>query len=57
MDCAIEFPFWHYDGSESTPIQLDDLLHGNRFSWTGKHQSVRLTPDQPYAIWRVRTNA
>ena len=56
VDCAIEFPFWHYAGTETTPFELDDLLHGNRFSWTGKHQSVRLTPDHPYAIWRVRTS-
>ena len=52
-DCALEFPFWRYGATEAAPVALIDLLNDVRFAWTGKYQSVRLTPERPYAIWRV----
>ncbi len=30
-----------------------DLLNGAGFTWSGKRQHLRLTPDAPYAIWRM----
>ena len=56
-DCELEFPFWRYGATEAAPIALDDLLAGTRLAWTGKHQAIRLTPDHPYAIWRVHPAA
>ena len=51
---AIEFPFWRYDGAEATSFEVDDLIGGARSTWTGKAQSVALTLERPYAIWRLR---
>jgi starch synthase (maltosyl-transferring) len=34
-------------------VQVQDLLTGGRFRWNGKVQHLRLTPDEPYALWRV----
>ena len=29
-------------------------MRGNRFTWTGKAQRIRLAPDDsPFSIWRV----
>ena len=40
---------------DSTPaLAASDLLRGTRFTWNGKYQHLRLTPDAPYAIWRVQ---
>ena len=57
VDCAVEFPFWRYGAADAAPVAMDDLLHGARFAWAGKNQTVRLTPGQPYAIWRVHPAA
>ena len=56
VDCALEFPFWRYDAADATPVAMDDLLYDSGFAWTGKGQSVRLSPSHPYAIWRVRAS-
>lgn len=32
----------------------ENLVDGARFVWRGKRQHVRLAPEQPFAIWRVR---
>ncbi len=31
-----------------------DLLQGRQFRWTDRTQRITLTPDRPYAIWRIR---
>jgi starch synthase (maltosyl-transferring) len=42
-------------GAELTPEFVDqDLMSGDRFTWTGKVQHVELDPStRPYAIWRL----
>jgi starch synthase (maltosyl-transferring) len=41
----------------SVPAALDiiDLLQGGQSRWYDRTQRITLTPDRPYAIWRVRT--
>ncbi len=33
---------------------VTDLLGGRQFRWTDRTQRLTLTPDRPYAIWRIR---
>ena len=33
---------------------FEELVRGTRGVWHGKVQRVRLGPELPYAIWRVR---
>ncbi len=33
---------------------VTDLLQGRQFRWTDRTQRITLTPDRPYAIWRIR---
>jgi starch synthase (maltosyl-transferring) len=48
-----EVPLWLLGLADHETVQVDDLLHARRFHWTGKVQHLRLTPDHPYAIWRI----
>ena len=34
--------------------ELTDSLRDSRFVWRGKVQRISLSPEMPYAIWRVR---
>jgi len=49
-----EFPFWHWQLPETAPFDVENLVTGETATWRGKVQRVRLTPGQPYAIWRIR---
>lgn len=48
-----EIPLWEWGLGDHEALEVEDLVGGAQFAWHGKIQSVRLTPDQPYAIWRV----
>ena len=54
QETGFEFPFWHWQATEATAFIAENLVTGARETWRGKYQSARFTPDQPYAIWRVR---
>jgi starch synthase (maltosyl-transferring) len=49
----IEFPLWEFGLPDHGALPVEDLVAGGRALWHGKHQRVALTPDRPYAIWRV----
>ncbi len=49
-----EFPFWLWGATETTVFEAADLVGDGRFTMQGKYQRVRLTPEQPYTIWRIR---
>jgi starch synthase (maltosyl-transferring) len=57
QSAAIEAPFWLLDQPDDGVVAITDLVHGNAGIWRGKHQWVHLTPDQPYAIWRLDSAA
>jgi starch synthase (maltosyl-transferring) len=49
-----EVPLWEFGLSDESSIDVEDLVTGRRFAWTGKIQHVLLDPAvQPYAMWRL----
>lgn len=49
-----EVPLWEFGLPDEASIEVEDLRHGNHFTWHGKMQRLRLDPnDCPYAIWRI----
>jgi hypothetical protein len=53
QDAEFEIPLWRLDLGDDATVQVEDLLTSRRFGWSGKIQHVRLTPEHPYAIWRI----
>jgi starch synthase (maltosyl-transferring) len=54
QSCDFEIPLWEWKLPDHESLAVEDLLHGHRFTWTGKIQHLHLTPDAPYAVWRVQ---
>ncbi len=51
---GFEVPLWEFGLPDDASIEVEDLVHGNRFTWHGKNHTLRLDPqDRPYAIWRL----
>jgi starch synthase (maltosyl-transferring) len=49
-----EVPLWEFGLADDASIEVEDVLSGHRFTWTGKVQHMRLDPNEnPYAIWRL----
>jgi len=49
-----EVPLWEFGLPDGASIAVEDLVDGERFTWTGKIQHVHLDPaERPYAIWRL----
>jgi starch synthase (maltosyl-transferring) len=57
QEATFEVPLWLFGLPDWQTVDVDDLLHDQHFSWTGKLQHMRLTQDAPYAIWRVTPQA
>ncbi|WP_420991884.1 alpha-1,4-glucan--maltose-1-phosphate maltosyltransferase [Cupriavidus sp. 30B13] len=54
-EAAIELPLWEWGLPDHGALHAEDLMHGPRFTWRGKHQRIRLDPHAlPFALWRVR---
>jgi len=52
--CHFEVPLWEFGLPDAASIEVEDLVTGNRFTWTGKIQHMLLEPGVcPYAIWRL----
>jgi starch synthase (maltosyl-transferring) len=51
--CDFEVPLWLLGLQDWQSVEVEDLLSQQHFVWTGKMQHMRLTPQHPYAIWRV----
>ncbi len=54
---AIELPLSKSNLPDHGTLALHDVLANRRFSLTGKSQQITLTPDHPYAIWRLASPA
>jgi len=53
-ECDFEIPLWEWRRSDNESLQVEDLLFGYWFVWTGKIQHIKLEPSAPYRIWRIR---
>ena len=55
QEAGFELPLWRFGLPDHAGLEAEDLMRGQRFTWTGKTQRMRLDPgDLPFAIWRVR---
>ncbi len=49
-----ELPLWKFDLPDDASIEVQDAVHGNRFTWHGKSHRLALDPQtRPYAIWKL----
>ena len=53
QEADFEIPLWEWGRGDHEALDSEDLLRGGHL-WRGKIQHMRLTPDAPYAIWRVQ---
>ncbi len=54
QDVAFEIPLWNFGLDDHASIGVEDLITGQRFTWTGKVQHVLLDPrHRPYRLWRL----
>jgi starch synthase (maltosyl-transferring) len=53
QDTGFMLPTNKWGMADDIVLRAEDLLHGHGAVWHGPRQYVRLTPDAPYAIWRV----
>jgi len=51
---AFEVPLWHFGLEDHGSIEVEDLVTGARFVWTGKIQHLWLDPAvRAYHLWRL----
>jgi starch synthase (maltosyl-transferring) len=54
QEADIELPLWKFGLPDHGVLRVEDLMRGDPLVWTGKHQRVRLDPqDLPFSIWRA----
>jgi starch synthase (maltosyl-transferring) len=51
---SVEVPLWEWGLPDTASLEVEELMHGHRFTWHGKQQLLRFDPAMPFAIWRVR---
>jgi starch synthase (maltosyl-transferring) len=54
QEADFEIPLWAWNLPDHASLAFEELVRGTRGVWHGKLQHMRLTPDLPYAIWRVQ---
>jgi starch synthase (maltosyl-transferring) len=55
QEVAVEIPLWEWELPDHESLAATDLMRNHNFTWTGKHQTVRLDPaDMPFGIWQIR---
>jgi starch synthase (maltosyl-transferring) len=54
QETVFDVPLWKWRLPDDASVQVEDLLTGEKSTWTGRTRRVQLTQDRPYALWRVR---
>ena len=54
QETFIQVPLEQFGWIEGQTYQVHDLLHDERYLWSGKRNFVKLTPERPAHIFRVR---
>jgi starch synthase (maltosyl-transferring) len=58
QEADIDVPLWEWYLPDNATLQVDDLMLGQSYSWTGRTQHIRLDPQHnPFAVWHVRPAA
>ena len=52
-EADFEIPLWEWGMPDSGALLAEDVLRGGSFVWHGKMQHMWLSPNAPFAIWRV----
>ena len=53
-DFAFELPLHLFGLPDEASVEVEDAIHGNRFTWHGRHHRLWLDPyERPYAIWKL----
>ena len=51
---GFEVPLWEFGLPSDASIEVQDLIHGNSFTWHGRDHGLALDPQsRPYAIWKL----
>jgi starch synthase (maltosyl-transferring) len=51
---GFELPLWQFGLPDDGSIEVEDAIHGNRFTWHGRDHVLWLDPhERPYAIWKL----
>jgi len=54
QETGFEIPLWEWKLADDGALDVEDLVRGEKFSWHGKNQYLRLDPTNlPFAIWRL----
>ncbi len=54
QEAPFEVPLWEWRLPDDGAVDVEDLMSGQRFTWHGKIQHLRLDPGvMPFAIWRI----
>lgn len=54
QEADFEVPLWEFGLPDHATVEVEDVVSGHRFTWTGKVQHVRLDPNElPYVVWRL----
>ncbi|WP_245190921.1 alpha-1,4-glucan--maltose-1-phosphate maltosyltransferase [Jannaschia formosa] len=49
-----EVPLWEFGLPDDASVEVQDLIHGNSFTWHGMTHRLELDPQsRPYAIWKL----
>jgi starch synthase (maltosyl-transferring) len=54
QEADFEVPLWLFGLADGDGVEVEDVLEDRHFRWSGKLQRMRLTPNRPYAIWRIQ---
>ncbi|WP_048861239.1 alpha-1,4-glucan--maltose-1-phosphate maltosyltransferase, partial [Acidisphaera rubrifaciens] len=54
QSATAEVPLWNWGLPDDGAVLAENLLDGGTTVWQGKQQTLRLTPERPYALWRAR---
>lgn len=55
--CDFEIPLWELGLPDHATIHVENLIHDQSFSWSGKIQHQHLEPALPFAIYRLSGEA
>ncbi len=56
QEADFDLPLWQWKLPDDASLSAQDLLTDAPLIWHGKTQHLRLTPERPYAAWRVRSS-